>query len=71
MEFDKNQLYEIEKVFDYMAGQVLETTTKQITALQIIENKEFLHKIFQENAKYYDLCRSISAICEKIRENFR
>jgi len=68
--FTKNELFEIEKGFDMLASQVVESLARRIDALSKIKGlgDEFCAKQISEYTKTYDVYRTISAKCQYERE---
>ena len=71
MEFTKEELFEIEKVFDNQASMVVERHVRvNNSIITIVSNKkvkEYQKNIFDETMTCFDMYRTISAKCQKLR----
>jgi len=69
MQFNKEQLYEIEKHFDLLAAQHIMNSGKIIEILGAHDTKkELLNKFIKESSETWDKLRSISALASTLRE---
>lgn len=69
MEFTKDELYEIEKVFDIWCDQQMQVFIQRIKSATEIKADKLVRKLFDEMYKMYDLHRTISAKCEGLRRD--
>ena len=66
MKFTKEQLYEIEKMFDYVAGSNLRESGR---LLEQVKDCPPLRKILVESSvSYYNMCRTISAVARSLQD---
>lgn len=71
MQFSKEQLKEIEKVFDIMAGKVAGEHAYFIntfTKIKIEKATEHLNKLFDEYVDTFDMYRTISAVASTMQK---
>jgi hypothetical protein len=70
MNFTKEELFEIEKRFDNLAGQCLsgfaEITNIMLKLPEGEDRNKFISKVFNEHTQSYDLFRTISAKCRSM-----
>ena len=70
--FTKEELYEIEKVFDNITSNHIARFAEIVCKLQRYDNevkvKELLDKLFTESVDCFDLYRTISAKAKLLRE---
>ena len=73
--FSKDQLYEIEKRFDILAGEIQMFFNISLSKLDLLKDEkkkqEIISKVMDECVKGHDMYRTISAICQKERLNMR
>lgn len=68
--FTKEELYEIEKHFDYQASNVVEQCARQIKALNDAGcTRVFINKIVNEYVHSHDVIMTISAKASAMRNN--
>ncbi|MFH1610879.1 MAG: hypothetical protein ABIA91_03240 [Patescibacteria group bacterium] len=67
-QFTKDELYEIEKHFDYLAGVHVYNSGDVITNLFNLINKKKQKELINDFTETYDLFRTISAKCKMMRE---
>jgi hypothetical protein len=70
--FSKDELYEIEKVFDCVAVQVCSNNARQLMSLSKYDKNskqisKHIHNIITESINAYDMCRTISAKAKSLR----
>ena len=70
-EFNNDQLFMIEKVFDNVAHDTQRAFADTVSKLNLLKESKkkqrFINKLLDECVKAYDMCRTISAICENNR----
>lgn len=69
--FTKDELYEIEKVFDYQASGIQEQMARVLNSIAIVSKakaKMYANKVFASHVKSYDMYRTISVKCEMMRK---
>lgn len=66
-EFTKDELFEIEKVFDSLAGQFSHATADILTKLSLVKANKLKNKILEESVITFDIYRTISTKCQKAR----
>jgi hypothetical protein len=65
--FTKAELFEIEKMFDFSAGQHLANASRVLEILGRVQHTdEFIQKFLKEMTQTYDVMRTISAKANKI-----
>ena len=72
MDFTKKELYEIEKIMDMQAGVLQEQMARVANSLHTISKDKadkWMDKTFDSYVRSYDMFRTISAKCEKNRED--
>lgn len=70
MEFTKNELKEIEKIFDIQAGYMGKFHAELITSFDRIKSKKkdkFMSKLFNEMVDVFDTYRTISAKASRMK----
>jgi hypothetical protein len=66
--FTKQELYEIEKAFDQLAGQVAHATGDFVSRMGTTKKaKPLVDKVIDGACSYYDMARTISAKASKFR----
>lgn len=69
-EFTKDELFEIEKQFDILAGINIKNTGEILSKIQQNEcSNEFIKRLVESQVKSFDVYRIISAKCEMIRND--
>jgi len=69
--FTKEELLEIEKMFDYQAGMVVKISAETMALYSKIENKdkdEWLQRIIVEWVHLWDVMRTISAKAHEMQK---
>jgi hypothetical protein len=69
IEFTKEELKEIEKLFDFVAGQTTINFTKVMETLdKVKDSKKAKEEFFEDFLKAYEVSRQISAKASKMQE---
>lgn len=67
--FTKGELFEVEKAFDFGAGQHIANASRVLEIFSKVQHTDgFIQKFIKETTQTYDVMRTISAKANRIRE---